>query len=90
MINIVLYFIIIVERVTKVDKKAENFKRLAENRTNKIIDMLELLGNLSNKSNYSYTQEQVELIFDSIEKELNIQKQKFLKKEETKKKKFRL
>ena len=73
-----------------MDKKAENFKRLAENRTNKIIDMLELLGNLSNKSNYSYTQEQVELIFDSIEAELEIQKQKFLKKEEPKKKKFRL
>ena len=70
-----------------MDKKQENFKRLAENRTNKIIDMLELLGNLSNKSNYSYTQEQVDTIFNSLEKELKIQREKF---EIKKKKKFRL
>lgn len=41
------------------NQKEENFKRLAENRTNKIIDMLHLLGNLSNTSNYSYSEEQV-------------------------------
>lgn len=73
-----------------MDKKRENFKRLAESRTNKVIDMLGLLGNLSNKSNYSYTHEQVESIFDSLEKELSIQKQKFISKKEAKKKKFRL
>ncbi|GFP76390.1 hypothetical protein [Clostridium fungisolvens] len=70
-------------------QKEENFKRLAENRTNKIIDMLHLLGNLSNTSNYSYSEEQVEAIFNAIEQELEEQKNRFVIKEETKKK-FRL
>ncbi len=70
-------------------QKEENFKRLAENRTNKIINMLHLLGNLSNTSNYSYTEEQVEVIFSAIEKELEEQKNRFAIKQETKKK-FRL
>ena len=43
-------------------QKEENFIRLAENRTNKVLDMIRLLGNLSNTSNYSYTKEQVEKI----------------------------
>lgn len=73
-----------------IDKKRDNFKRLAENRTNKLIDMFNLLGNLSNKSNYSYTEEEVEHIFNTLEKELAKQKEKFLKKEEPKRKKFRL
>lgn len=70
-------------------QKEENFRRLAENRTNKIIDMLHLLGNLSNTSNYTYTEEQVEAIFTAIEQELNEQKNRFVIKQE-KKRKFRL
>lgn len=70
-------------------QKEENFKRLAENRTNKIIDMLHLLGNLSNTSNYSYTEEQVDAIFNTIEEEVKIQREKFSGKQEVKKK-FRL
>lgn len=72
------------------NKKSENFKRLAESRTNKIIDMMNLLGNLSNKSNYSYSDEQVKVIFDTLEEELKKQKAKFIREEKPKKKKFRL
>lgn len=73
-----------------MNKKGENFKRLAENRTNKIINMLNLLGNLSNTSNYEYTDEQVRLMFDTLEKELDIQRQKFKRKSNRGKKIFRL
>jgi hypothetical protein len=52
-------------------QKEENFIRLAENRTNKILDMIRLLGNLSNTSNYTYSKEQVDKIFGAIEKELS-------------------
>ena len=45
--------------------KRDNFIRLAENRTNKLLDMIRLLGNLSNTSNYSYTNEDVEKIFNA-------------------------
>lgn len=72
------------------NKKAENFIRLAEARTNKIIDMVLLLGNLSNKTNYSYTDEQVKAIFDSIQQALDETKQKFLEEPTQKRKKFRL
>ena len=72
------------------NKKAENFVRLAEARTNKIIDMVLLLVNLSNKTNYSYTDEQVKAIFDSIQQALDETKQKFLEEPTQKRKKFRL
>lgn len=72
------------------NKKAENFVRLAEARTNKIIDMVLLLGNLSNKTNYSYTDEQVKAIFESIQQALDETKQKFLEEPTQKRKKFRL
>jgi len=71
-----------------VDRK-ENFIRLAEARTNKILKAIELLGNLSNKSYYEYTPEQVNSIFNAIQEELDSQKQKFNGKED-KVKKFRL
>ena len=59
--------------------KSDNFKRLAENRTNKIIRLVQLLGNLSNTSNYEYSDKQVEQIFKAIEDEVRIQKAKFQK-----------
>lgn len=68
--------------------KQDNFRRLAEVRTNKIIDMLGLLGNLSNKSHYEYTQEQVDAIFQAIQNELDEQRLRFDRKSQ--KKKFRL
>lgn len=58
-------------------KKREKFKRLAESRTNKVIDMLGLIGNLSNQSNYEYTAKDVNKIFSSIEKALDVQRERF-------------
>jgi hypothetical protein len=75
-------------RTSKVDKKG-NFKRIAEARTNKLLDALSLLGNLSNKSYYEYSQEQVDAIFNAIQEELDNQRKRFSE-EEHKKKKFRL
>lgn len=58
-------------------QKRENFIRLAENRTNKILEMIRLLGNLSNTSNYVYSKADVNKIFNAIEKELILTKKKF-------------
>lgn len=58
-------------------QKRENFVRLAEARTNKILEMVRLLGNLSNTSNYSYTKQDVEKIFNTLEKELAETKKRF-------------
>lgn len=61
----------------KQETKREKFVRLAEARTNKIIDMLQLLGNCSNSSAYDYTQQDVDKIFVAIESEVREAKKKF-------------
>jgi len=60
-----------------MDTKKQNFIRIAESRTNKIIDMIQLLGNLTNRSFYEYTDEQINAIFSSIQAELDAQKKLF-------------
>ena len=59
------------------ETKNERFKRLAEQRVNAILDKLRLLGQLSNKSNYGYTEDQVEAAFRAIQQELNSTRAKF-------------
>lgn len=71
-----------------VDKKA-NFIRIAEARTNKIIESITLLGNLSNTSYYEYTPDQIKAMFSAIQEELDNQKKQFADRG-SKKKKFRL
>lgn len=61
-------------------KKEERFLKIAENRTNTILQTLRLLGNCSNTNNYKYTDQQVKQIFSAIENELKITKMKFEKK----------
>lgn len=73
-----------------MDVKKENFKRIATNRTNKIIDMISLLGNLSNSSFYEYTEDQIEAIFKAIQEELDKQHEKFKTEKKGKNKKFEL
>lgn len=72
-----------------IDKK-NNFKRLAESRTNKILDSLVLLGNLSNTSYYDYSMDQIDEIFNVIEEEMKQQKMRFIEKDKKRRKKFRL
>lgn len=60
-----------------METKNDRFVRIAEARTNKIIDMIRLLGNCSNKASYDYSKEDVKKIFTAIENELKIAKAKF-------------
>lgn len=71
------------------ETKRERFVRLAEARTNKILEMMRLLGNCSSKTNYEYSEEDVKEIFGALEKELKNTKNKFLG-VETKEEKFKL
>ena len=72
------------------ESKRERFVRLAEARTNKIIDMIQLLGNCSNSSVYEYTQQDVDQIFSAIETEVREAQKKFAKSEPAKSSKFTL
>ena len=66
-------------------EKIERFKRVAENRTNRIIEQIRLLGNCANRSNYEYCEEDIKKIFTAIEAELKETKQKYQTKVNTKK-----
>lgn len=57
--------------------KRERFKKVAVQRTNKVINYIRLLGNCSNKNNYEYSEADVKKIFSAIEKELKLSKSKF-------------
>ena len=59
------------------ETKRDKFVRLAEARTNKIIDMIRLLGNCSNSRVYEYSKEDVKKIFGAIEEEVKIAKAKY-------------
>lgn len=61
----------------KKETANEKFIRIAEARTQKIIDMIRLLGNCSNTYVYEYTKKDVEKIFGAIEYELSMTKKKF-------------
>ena len=73
-----------------MNTKQENFKRIADNRTHKIIELISKLHNLSNSSFYEYTDEQIDEIFRSIQKELDKQKDIFLSERNKSKKKVEL
>jgi hypothetical protein len=49
-----------------VGDKEETFKRLANARVNKALNDLRLVGNLSNRSNYDYTSDEVEAIISAL------------------------
>jgi hypothetical protein len=70
------------------ETRRQRFKRIAGARTNKILDMLKLLGNCSNTGNYEYSDNDVKKIFNAIESEVKASKAKFIK--STKKNKFEL
>jgi hypothetical protein len=59
-------------------KKRERFIRIAEARTNKLLEMLRLLGNCADKNNYEYSEDDVKQIFSTLEKELKKTKNKFM------------
>lgn len=70
--------------------KAERFQKVATARTQKIIDMMRLLGNCANRGNYSYTDKQVEAIFSALQYELDQAKAKYTQQEVKTEERFQL
>ena len=71
-----------------IETKREKFVRLAEARTNRIIDTLQLLGNLSNTSAYEYSKKDIDQMFKAIEEAVSDAKAKFNKAEVKTNKRF--
>jgi hypothetical protein len=78
------------KRMDNKESKREKFVRIAEARTNKIINMIQLLGNCSNLGQYEYTQKDVNKIFSAIQAELDEAKKRYSKQESQKGAKFTL
>src|SRR6476619_2388416 len=58
------------------DKRA-NFVRLAESRTNSVMEKLRILSNLANRHLYEYSEEDVQQIFGAIEEETRQARNRF-------------
>lgn len=59
------------------ESKSEKFRRLASARGDRVIRELGLLSNLSNESNYEYTDQEVQKLFAVIDAELRECKARF-------------
>jgi len=60
-----------------MSQSRENFVRLAEARTTRLLKDIDLLSNLSNRSNYTFTEEDVNKIFRAVQKKLRETEAKF-------------
>lgn len=59
------------------ESKHDKFKRLAKQRGNRVLKDIELLGNLSNLNNYSYTDADIKNLFSAIDDEMRSAKMRF-------------
>jgi len=71
-------------RVSINETPEERFKRVAEARTNAVLDKLRILGNLSNRQMYSYSEQDINKIFSAINKQLREVRVRFNSRKEEK------
>lgn len=71
-------------------KSRERFVTLAEKRVKRTIKDIRLIGNLSNRSNYSYTDEDVRKIVNALSAELANMKKRFETRNESEQIDFKL
>ena len=59
------------------ETRNQRFERLATKRVNRILNDLRLLGNLSSRSSYDYSENEIKKIFNAIESSTKSAKSKF-------------
>ena len=64
-------------RINDDETPEQRFKRIATVRTNAVLDRIRILGNLSNRQMYSYSEEDVNKIFSTINKQIKEVRAKF-------------
>jgi hypothetical protein len=64
------------------EDKHSKFRRLAVMRGERVLKDLDLLSNLANRNNYSYTDEEVKVLFGAIDDALRSAKGSFNNKKE--------
>jgi hypothetical protein len=71
------------------DKRAK-FIELANKRVNRALKDIQLIGNLANRQNYDFDDDQVRKIIRALQQELDVVKQSFQLSEDLSKKNFKL
>lgn len=59
------------------ETKKERFVRIATKRVNRAINEIRLIGNLSNRSHYDFSEEDVKRIHKALEEELRAMRSRF-------------
>jgi hypothetical protein len=59
------------------EEDREKFVKLAQARVNKALKDIQLIGNLSNRSNYDYTDQDISKIFRALNDEIGACKKRF-------------
>ena len=70
--------------------RREKFVALAERRTNNAINQIKLIGNLSNRGNYEYTDGDVSKILKALNSEIRTLKERFAAGDKSTEKVFKL
>ena len=65
------------ERINNNETPEARFKRIAIVRTNAVLNRIRILGNLSNKQMYSYSEEDIDKIFRAINNQIKEVRAKF-------------
>ena len=78
------------EFLTQKETKREKFVRLGEKRVNTILEEFRKLGNLSNKRNYEYSDDDVKKMFLELGKALRKTREFFSDNSPSRQKKFKL
>lgn len=60
-----------------MEAKRKKFKQLGTSRTNNVLRTIRILGNLSNRHAYDYSEDEVNKIFSEIERGLRDAKTRF-------------
>ena len=56
--------------MSRKEDRHDKFVRLAETRTQKALDAIRLIGNLSNRSTYKFSDAEVRQIFKALDEDL--------------------
>ena len=70
--------------------RREKFVALAERRTNNAINQIKLIGNLSNRGNYEYTDSDISKILKVLNSEIRTLKERFTAGDKGEEEAFRL
>ena len=79
-----------VDNMQKRENDHKKFVELANKRVNNAMKSIRLIGNLSNRSNYSYDNDDIKKIFSALQRELRDARRRFEEGSERGKGEFRL